>query len=105
MISEGVARRTREIGVRVALGAQRGDVIGLVVRQGMLLAGIGIAAGLAGSFGVTRVVASLLIGISPTDPVSFLGVALCLAAVAFVASVIPARRATGVDPIVALRAE
>ena len=105
VISEGVARRTREIGVRVALGAQRGDVIGLVVRQGMLLAGIGIAAGLAGSFGVTRVVASLLIGISPTDPVSFLGVALFLAAVAFVASVIPARRATGVDPIVALRAE
>jgi putative ABC transport system permease protein len=105
VISYGVSQRTREIGVRVALGAQQRHVIRLVVRQGMLLAGVGIAVGLVGSFGVTRVVASLLHGVSPTDPVSFAGVALFLTAVAFVASFIPARRATEVDPIVALRFE
>jgi ABC-type antimicrobial peptide transport system permease subunit len=103
VISFGVSQRTREIGVRVALGAQRTDVIGVVVRQGMTLAAIGILAGLAGAFGVTRVVSSMLIGVSPTDPVSFAGVALFLGAVAFLASFIPARRATHVDPIVALR--
>jgi putative ABC transport system permease protein len=105
VISYGVAQRTREIGVRVALGAQRGDVVGLVVRQGMALASIGIIVGVAGAFGVTRVVKSLLIGVSPTDPISFLGVALFLCVVALFASVIPARRATAVDPIVALRVE
>ena len=105
VISYGVSQRTRELGVRVALGAQQGDVIGLVVKQGMALAGIGIGVGLLGAFGVTRVVSSLLNGVSPTDPVSFGGVTLFLAAVALVASVIPARRASGVDPIVALRAE
>ena len=103
VISYGVSQRTREIGVRVAMGAQRGDVIGLVVRQGMVLAGIGILVGLVGAFGVTRVVSSLLIGVSPTDPVSFGGVAFFLGAVAFIASFVPARRATHVDPIVALR--
>jgi putative ABC transport system permease protein len=105
VISYGVAQRTREIGVRVALGAQRGDVVGLGVRQGMALASIGIIVGVAGAFGVTRVVKSLLIGVSPTDPISFLGVALFLCVVALFASVIPARRATAVDPIVALRVE
>ncbi|MBC8086967.1 MAG: ABC transporter permease [Phycisphaerae bacterium] len=105
VISYGVAQRTREIGVRVALGAQRNDVLTLVVRQGMTLAGIGIALGLLGAFGVTRVVASMLIGISPQDPMSFGLVSLFLAAVAFVASVVPARRATRVDPIISLRAE
>jgi ABC-type antimicrobial peptide transport system permease subunit len=105
VISYGVAQRTREIGVRVALGAQRGDVLGLVVRQGMTLASIGIVVGVVGAFGVTRVVKSLLIGVSPTDPVSFVGVAVFLSVVALVASVIPARRATTVDPIVALRME
>jgi putative ABC transport system permease protein len=103
VISYGVSQRTREIGVRVALGAQRSDVIGLVVRQGMLLTGAGILVGLVGAFGVTRVVSSMLIGVSPTDPVSFAGVALFLGGVAFLASFIPARRATHVDPIVALR--
>ncbi|PYP63362.1 MAG: ABC transporter permease [Gemmatimonadetes bacterium] len=105
VISYGVSQRTREIGVRVALGAQRRDVIGLIVRQGMSLAAIGIAVGLAGAFGMTRVVRTLLIGVSPTDPLSFVSVALFLAGVALLASVIPARRATEVDPIVALRVE
>jgi putative ABC transport system permease protein len=105
VISYGVSQRTREIGVRVALGAQRNDVLTLVVRQGMILAGIGIALGLVGAFGVTRVVASMLIGVSPQDPMSFGAVSLFLAAVAFVASVVPARRATRVDPIISLRAE
>ncbi len=105
VISYGVSQRTREIGLRVALGAQRRDVIGLVVWNGMSLAAIGIGVGLVGAFGVTRVVSSMLIGVSPTDAVSFIGVSVFLALVAFAASFIPARRATGVDPIVALRVE
>jgi predicted permease len=105
VISYGVSQRTQEIGVRVALGAQRRDVMGMVVRQGMLLAGIGIGIGLLGAFGVTRVVSSLLIGVSPTDPVSFGGVSLFLTGIAMLATYLPARRATAVDPIIALRFE
>jgi ABC-type antimicrobial peptide transport system permease subunit len=105
VISFGVSQRTREIGVRVALGAQGRDVVGLIVRQGMSLAAIGIGVGLVGAFGMTRVVKSLLIGVSATDPLSFVSVALFLGGVAFLASFIPARRATEVDPIVALRVE
>jgi len=103
VISYSVSQRTQEIGVRVALGASRMDVVRLVVGQGMRLAGIGLGVGLVGALGVTRVVRSLLFGVTPTDPLSFVTITLFLITVAAVASWIPARRATGVDPIVALR--
>ncbi len=100
-----VTQGTHDIGVRVALGAQPGNIVGLVVRQGMELAAIGILVGLAGAAALTRVMASLLFGVSATDALTFGAVAALLAAVAFVATVIPARRATRVDPMVALREE
>ncbi len=100
-----VTQSTHDIGVRVALGAQPGNIVGLVVRQGMELAAIGILMGLAGAAALTRVMASLLFGISATDALTFVAVAALLAAVAFAATVIPARRATRVDPMVALREE
>ncbi len=100
-----VSQSTHDIGVRVALGAQPGNVIGLVVGQGMELAAIGIVAGLAGSAALTRVMARMLFGVSATDAATFGAVSALLAAVAFTATVIPARRATRVDPMVALREE
>lgn len=100
-----VSRSTHDIGVRVALGAQPANILGLVVRQGMELAAIGIAAGLIGALALTRAMSSLLFGVAATDAVTFGGVALILGIVAFTATVIPARRATGVDPMVALREE
>jgi predicted permease len=105
VISFNVSQRTQEIGVRMALGAHRRDVLRMVVTNGLRLAAIGIAVGALAAFGVTRVVASLLINVSPTDPISFGWVALFLVLVVIVASYFPARRATGVDPIIALRAE
>jgi ABC-type antimicrobial peptide transport system permease subunit len=103
VISYSVSQRTQEIGVRVALGARRSDVLRLVVGQGMRLAGIGLAIGLVGSLGITRVIRSLLFGVTPTDPLSFGLITVFLTAVAAIASWLPARRATGVDPIIALR--
>ena len=100
-----VSQSTHDIGVRVALGARPGNILGLVVRQGMELAAIGIAAGLIGAMVLTRAMASLLFGVTSTDAVTFSSVAVILGLVAFAATVIPARRATNVDPIVALRDE
>jgi len=100
-----VSQSTHDIGVRVALGAQPGNILGLVVRQGMELAAIGIAAGLIGAFVLTRAMTSLLFGVTATDAVTFGSVALILGVVAFAATVIPALRATNVDPMVALRDE
>jgi len=100
-----VSQSTHDIGVRIALGAQPGNIVWLVVRQGMELAAIGIVGGLIGAMVLTRVMAGLLFGVTATDTVTFSAVVLILAAVAFAATVIPARRATRVDPMVALREE
>jgi putative ABC transport system permease protein len=105
LLAYSVAQRTREIGVRMALGAQRRGILALVLGQGAVLAGIGLVAGLVGAFAVTRYLSSLLFGITPLDPATFVAVSLVFAGVALFASYMPARRATGVDPLVGLRAE
>jgi predicted permease len=105
VMSHLVTQSTHDIGVLVTLGARPGNIIGLVVRQGMQLAGIGIVVGLVGAAGLTRVMSSLLFGVSTTDALTFATVPALLAAVAFAATVIPAWRATRVDPMVALREE
>ncbi|MBA3652390.1 MAG: FtsX-like permease family protein, partial [Chthoniobacterales bacterium] len=105
VMSYSVAQRTREIGIRMALGAQRSEVLRMTVMQGLKLVGLGLVIGLVAAFLLTRVMASLLFGISATDPLTFLGISIVLLAVASLASFIPALRATKVDPMVALRAQ
>ena len=105
VISYSVSQRTREMGIRLALGAQSRDVYKIVVGHGMLITIIGIAVGLAASFALTRLMSSLLFGVSASDPVTFVLISLLLAIVSFVASYLPARRATRVNPMIALRYE
>ena len=100
-----VTQRTQEIGIRIALGAQMSDVLKLILRSGMALALTGIGLGIAGAFALTRLMTSLLFGVKPTDMVTFITVSLCLLVTALIACYLPARRATKVDPLVALRYE
>jgi ABC-type antimicrobial peptide transport system permease subunit len=103
--AHAVAQRRREIGVRMALGAEKGSVLGLIIRGGLRLTLLGVAIGLIGAFALTRYLSSLLYSVKATDPVTFLGVAVGLTGVALMACWLPARRAARVDPMVALRTE
>ena len=105
VMSYSVAQRAREMGIRMALGAARGRVLGLVVGQGMALVGLGVALGLVGAFALTRLLGSQLYSVAPTDPGTFTAVAVLLSGIALAATLPPALRATRVDPVVALREE
>ena len=103
--SYAVAQRTREIGIRVALGAKKSELVWMFVRSALVLAGIGTAVGLGAAAALMRLMRTLLFGISPLDPVTFTAVPVALAAAAALASYLPARRTTAIDPVEALRAE
>lgn len=103
VLSATVVERTREIGVRTALGAQRGRILGMVVRQGMILTGTGLVIGLFATWGSTKVIATLLFGVGASDPVVLGIVVMTLGAVALLASALPAWKAARVDPVIALR--
>jgi ABC-type antimicrobial peptide transport system permease subunit len=103
VMAYSVNQRTREIGIRRALGAGRREIVALVGRRALAFVAVGLVAGLAGALALTRLIASQLWGVTPTDPVTFAGVSVLLVAVALVACVIPARRALSVDPTLALR--
>ena len=105
VMSYSVSERTHEIGIRMALGASPGDVLGLIAKLGLKLTCIGVAIGVAMAFGVTRLISTFLFGVKPTDPLTYAVVALSLAAIALLACYIPARRATHVAPMIALRHE
>jgi putative ABC transport system permease protein len=105
VISYSVAQRSHEIGIRMALGAKRGDVLRMILAQGAKIAGVGVIIGIVASFCLTRLMTSLLFSVSAADPATFAGVAITLALVATLACYLPARRALRVDPIIALRCE
>jgi ABC-type antimicrobial peptide transport system permease subunit len=105
LMAYSVQQRTQEIGIRMALGAEQPQMVRLIVRQGAKLAIAGVAVGVAGAYGLTRLLASLLYRIQPGDPGTFVGAALLLAGIAIIAAYVPARRATKIDPVVALRYE
>jgi ABC-type antimicrobial peptide transport system permease subunit len=105
ILSYGVASRTTEIGIRMALGARRTDVFWMILREALWLVAIGVVVGLPLIFAVTRLAATLLFDLSPTDPVSLIAAALLLLGVALLAGYLPSRRATRVDPMIALRCE
>ena len=104
VISYAVAQRTHELGVRTALGATRNDVLTMIVRQGLVLVLLGVAIGIPAAVGLTRVIASQLFGVTPTDPATFAAASVLFVGIALLACSIPARRATKVDPVVARRA-
>jgi len=105
VMAYSVSQRTNEIGIRIALGAGKNSIFRLVVGQAMTIVAISLVAGLVGAFAATRLLNSLLFGVGASDPITFAGIVLLVSAVGFIAAWVPARRATRVDPIVALRAE